>query len=151
MLPPDGWTTLKGELNGLSTAENIKFVFQKALDGWLDIIHTCCDSGIELLWVQHEHLKLGVFQRNRMINAWTKLNLNEINHVCSVLMPADAGTIQTRWLSLHNPLGDHACSYLLIKLSRRKLLGRYKVFLLNTDWEEFKRGVIYDRGFQEIS
>ena len=92
ILPPEGWTTLIGELHRLSVAGNVKLVLEKALDGWLDVIHTGSDSEITLMWVQHEHLKMEVFQRNRAINTCMKLDLNQIYHVTGIEMPADVGT-----------------------------------------------------------
>ena len=92
MLPPDGGTTPMEEFHGLSAAGNIKIVLEKVIDGWLYVIHTGSDSEIALMWVQYEHLKLEVFQRNQAINARMKLDLGDIYHVCGSEMPADAVT-----------------------------------------------------------
>ena len=84
LLPPEGWTTPMGELHALSAAGNIKVLLEKALDGWVGEVLAGSDSEIALMWVQHEHLKLGVFQRNRVINARSKLDLDKVYHVlCS--------------------------------------------------------------------
>ena len=157
LAPLIGWTTPMGELHGLSAAGNIRLVLEKALEGWLDIIHTGSDSEIALMWVQHEHLKLEVFQRNRAINTRMKLDLDQIYHVAGSKMPADVGTrpdLVSK--SAISPASSWFQGKPWMRLSvdkaiKEKVIKKIEnISLPDNGQDEFKKGVIFDRSLQPI-
>ena len=91
LLAPESWTIPKKELQGLTTASNVKVVIERALDGWIDTIMIGCDSEIALAWCIYENVKLNVFHRNRVNNIRAKISLDQLFHVQGPENCADIG------------------------------------------------------------
>ena len=92
LLAPHEWTIPRKELQGLTTASNMKVIIERSLEGWIDTIRVGCDSEISLAWCIYENVKLNTFHRNRVNEIRSKLSLEQLHHVQGAENCADVGT-----------------------------------------------------------
>ena len=75
ILGPEPLTLPQKELHILSVGADIKEFFATALEEWIEEIIVCSDSEIALCWTCYETVKLNQYNRVRVLNISSKLNL----------------------------------------------------------------------------
>ena len=92
LLPPEAWTIPKKELQGLTSACNVKVAIERSLEDWIENVFVAGDSEIALSWCIYENVKLNIFHRNRVNSIRSKVRLDQLHHVVGTENPTDIGT-----------------------------------------------------------
>ena len=92
LLGPEPLTLPQKELHILSVGADIKEFFMSALGEWVEEVLVASDSEIALCWASYETVKLNQYNRVRVINITSKINLQDLFHVKGQDNPADIGT-----------------------------------------------------------
>ena len=92
LLGPEQLTLAQKELHILSTGADISELLSNVLEDWIEEIIVVSDSEISLCWAIYETVELNQYNRVRVINIVSKLDLNNLYHVKGSENPADIGT-----------------------------------------------------------
>ena len=76
----------------MNVGADISELFRVVLSDWVEEVLVAGDSEIALCWVGYESVKLNMYNRVRVINIVSKLDLDNLFHVSGSDNPADIGT-----------------------------------------------------------
>ena len=92
LLGPEALTLPQKELHILSVGSDVAELLSMILEEWVEEILVAGDSEIALCWILYETVKLNQYNRVRVINITTKLNMENLFHIKRSENPADIGT-----------------------------------------------------------
>ena len=92
LLGPEQLTLAQKELHILSTGADISELLSNVLEDWIEEVIIASDSEISLCWSIYETVKLNQYNRVRVINIVSKIDLENLYHVKGTENPADIGT-----------------------------------------------------------
>ena len=149
LLAPPDWSTPKLELHAISVMANISAMLKSSLGDWVEVIHSCSDSTIALLWNIYEKVKLQGFHRMRVSNIRNKIDMENLFHVDGKQNLADLGTrpdlLTADQLSSEWILGKPWMQESLEKVIEDGILTNTKDIKLDNDAKKtFREAIIYD-------
>ena len=158
LLGPEALTLPQKELHVLNVGANIVQLLSVVLEEWVEEILIAGDSEISLCWVLYETVKLNQFNRVRVINIASKINLDNLFHVKGTENPADIGTRVCAVSSADVQTGsDYLCGKSWMKLNKEDAIksGAIKpaarIKLDHDQKKVLKKGIVYDSFEKEDS
>ena len=151
LLGPEPLTLPQKELHILSVGANIYELFGNILEDWVEEILICSDSEIALCWSMYESIKLNQYNRVRVINIVSKVDLNNLFHVRGDQNPADIGT-RMKMITATDimPGSDYLCGKPWMALSKAKsleseIIRRVEDIKLGHEEKKLvKKGIVFD-------
>ena len=151
ILGPEALTLPQKELHILSAGADISQLFSIMLEEWVEEILVAGDSEIALCWATYETVKLNQYNRVRVINIISKLDLQNLFHIKGTENPADIGT-RMKDVSVEDiqPGSDYLCGKQWMKLSREAAVqsGVIKpienIKLGHEEKKVMKKGIVFD-------
>ena len=135
----------------LSVGADIKEFFATALEEWIEEIIVCSDSEIALCWTCYETVKLNQYNRVRVLNITSKLNLQDLFHVKGTHNPADIGTrVKNVSASDVSPSSEYIGGKEWMKLSRQSAAHQgfiksvQDIKLGHEQKKMLKKGIVFD-------
>ena len=151
ILGPEPLTLPQKELHILSVGADIKEFFATALEEWIEEIIVCSDSEIALCWTCYETVKLNQYNRVRVLNITSKLNLQDLFHVKGTHNPADIGTrVKNVSAADVSPSSEYIRGKEWMKLSRHNAADQgfiksvQDIKLGHEQKKVLKKGIVFD-------
>ena len=158
LLGPEELTLPQKELHVLSKGADIVDLFSVAIEEWVEEILIGSDSEIAICWAAYETVKLNQFNRVRVINITSKINLDNLFHIKGSENPADIGT-RMKVVSYEDvlPGSEYLCGRSWMKLSKQEAItaGFIKpvnqIKLAHEQKKIMKKGIVFDSFEDETS
>ena len=151
ILGPEALTLPQKELHILSVGADIKELLSVMLEEWIEEILVAGDSEIVLCWAAYETVKLNQYNRVRVVNITSKLNLDNLYHIKGTENPADIGT-RMKLVTAEDvfPNSDYICGKDWMKLSKEDAIksGVIKpiedIKLGHEQKKVMRKGIVFD-------
>ena len=151
LLGPEALTLPQKELHILSVGADISELLSVMLEDWVEEILVAGDSEIALCWSTYETVKLSMYNRVRVVNIVSKLNLQNLFHIKGSENPADIGTrMKSVTAEDVQPGSDYLCGKSWMRLSKEdatktgviKPIDQIK--LGHEQKKVLKKGIVFD-------
>ena len=151
LLGPESLTLPQKELHILNVGADTSELFRVVLSDWVEEVLVAGDSEIALCWVGYESVKLNMYNRVRVINIVSKLDLDNLFHVSGGDNPADIGT-RLKGIKSQDvyPGSDYLCGKAWMKLSKEDAIKQGtirpldQIKLGHEQRKVLKRGIVFD-------
>ena len=151
ILGPEGLTLPQKELHILSKGADVTELLSVMLEDWVEEILVAGDSEIALCWAAYETVKLNQYNRVRVVNIISKINLNNLFHIKGTENPADIGT-RMKSVSYEDvlPGSEYLCGRSWMKLSKEEAAKQgfikpiEEIKLGHEQKKVMKKGIVFD-------
>jgi len=152
ILGPESLTLPQKELHILNIGADTSELFRVVLSDWVEEVLVAGDSEIALCcWVGYESVKLNMYNRVRVINIISKLDLDNLFHVSGGDNPAGIGT-RVKGIKSQDvyPGSDYLCGKAWMKLSKEDAIKHGSIRPLDQiklgheQRKVLRRGIVFD-------